>query len=247
MKSPTREPAKPGLAYLLRKFESIGSEIAQVDRQRLESLLPAESKLVPPGVEIRNTETHCALLAEGFAARTMILRDGRRQIVTLHLPGDILNLEALFLDRLDYRVEIMVPSRVVALPRDELSEVFETEPSLRRLFMRDMLITGSIFRQWIVNAGRRRALPRMAHLFCEQITRCRAIGLTCDNHQSCPFPLTQDSLGDATGLTIVHVNRTLRTLRERELAVLEKRTLIVKNWDGLVALAEFDPGYLHQD
>jgi CRP-like cAMP-binding protein len=89
----------------------------------------------------------------------------------------------------------------------------------------------------------RPAYVRVAHLLCEQFLRMKAVGLTTDN--SCPLPLTQAQIGDALGLSNVHVNRTLQELRAEQLIVLEGWILTILNFDGLKKAGEFDPLYLH--
>jgi CRP-like cAMP-binding protein len=112
-------------------------------------------------------------------------------------------------------------------------------------FWRETLIDGAIFREWMKGIGRRDAKARIAHLMCEMVTRLKAVGLVED--LSCVWPYTQTEIGDALGLSTVHVNRTLQEIRAAKLIVLSKAHLTVKDWDGLVALGEFDPTYLHQE
>jgi CRP-like cAMP-binding protein len=107
------------------------------------------------------------------------------------------------------------------------------------------LIDAAIFREWINGIGRREARQRIAHLLCELFVRMRAVGLTKGN--SCQFPLTQSVLGDALGLSTVHINRSLMELRGLGLIILEKHGLTIPNLEKLEEYASFDPLYLHMD
>ena len=100
-----------------------------------------------------------------------------------------------------------------------------------------------MFREWILNVGRREAYGRMAHLLCEFYVRLKAVGLT--NGHAYEMPFTQAELADATGLSTVHVNRTLQELRHDGLIKTQAGKVIIEDWDGLRAAGEFDPTYLH--
>jgi CRP-like cAMP-binding protein len=117
-------------------------------------------------------------------------------------------------------------------------------PRIGDIFWRDTLIDAAIFREWIANVGRREAYGRIAHLLCEVFVRLRAVGLT--NGQAYQLPITQAELGDATGLSTVHVNRTLQELRGNGLITTPRGGhVIIEDWDGLREAGEFDPTYLH--
>ena len=116
-------------------------------------------------------------------------------------------------------------------------------PTLTELLWRDTLIDAAIFREWIVAMGQRPAQSHLAHLLCEVFTRLRAGGLTQDH--SCSLPLTQEELGDACGLSTVHVNRTLQDLRRHGLIQLQHSRLTILDWARLKEVAQFDPAYLH--
>jgi CRP-like cAMP-binding protein len=119
----------------------------------------------------------------------------------------------------------------------------ERHPRIAAAFWRETLIEASIYREWMTSIGRRDAASRIAHLFCEMVVRLRAVGL--GSRRSCEFPVTQQETADALGLTDVHVNRTLRDLREAGLVSLKDGTLTIPDWGALVHVGEFDPTYLH--
>ena len=105
------------------------------------------------------------------------------------------------------------------------------------------LTDASIFREWIINVGRRDAKSQLAHVLCETLVRSKAVGLARDH--SCEIAITQQELGDATGNSAVHVNRVLQELRREGLISLEGRKLKALDWEGLKAAGDFDPTYLH--
>jgi CRP-like cAMP-binding protein len=116
-------------------------------------------------------------------------------------------------------------------------------PRIGAAFWRMTLIDTALMREWMLNVGRREAYARLAHVFCELITRLEGVGLVAD--RTCSLPMTQPELADALEITPVHVNRTLRDLKAAELVTLRGRHLTVHDWEELKAAAEFDPNYLH--
>jgi CRP-like cAMP-binding protein len=129
------------------------------------------------------------------------------------------------------------------IPHAKLAEVMEAHPRVARALWRTSLIEASIFREWMIGMGRRSAYARIAHLFCEMAVRLRAAGLVHQNRYS--FPITQQHLSDALGLSAVHTNRTLQALRGEGLLSFQGGELVIIDWPGLTAAGEFDIGYLH--
>ncbi|MBU3077669.1 Crp/Fnr family transcriptional regulator [Sphingomonas quercus] len=118
-------------------------------------------------------------------------------------------------------------------------------PGIAEAFWRDCVVDGSMFSEWVVNVGRRDALSRLAHLFCEMAIRNERAGK--GNRRAFPLAITQIDLGDATGLTSVHVNRTLRELRIQGIAAISAGTVRIDNWDRLMAVEDFDEAYMLLD
>jgi CRP-like cAMP-binding protein len=104
-------------------------------------------------------------------------------------------------------------------------------------------VDAAIFREWIVNVGAREAYARIAHLFCEIFLKLRAVGLT--DGYTFQLPITQAELADATGLSTVHVNRSVMQMRANGLITWEKGQCTIDNWEDLKRDAMFDPTYLH--
>lgn len=190
-----------------------------------------------------NKATRCCLLVKGYACRHKTTADGSRQILSFHIPGDILDLQHLLLSTADHNVQTITPARVAWLSMAELRQVARERPALGEAFWRDTLIDASIFREWVLNVGRRDAKSRVAHMLCEFAARHEAIGL--DSPHNFELPMTQEQIADATGLTAVHVNRMLRALDEEGLTVRGKREIRITNWARLRQVADFDPTYLH--
>jgi CRP-like cAMP-binding protein len=229
---------------LIRKLESIGA-LSEQDREAIASLpvqvrdLDADEDVVREG----DVPSACCLLLDGFMHRYKVLPDGKRQILALHTPGDMPDLQSLFLKRLDHSLAASVPSTAGFIPHEALRTLMRKFPTLAELLWRDTLIDAAIFRAWIESLGRRSALGHLAHLLCEVFTRLRAVGLTQDH--SCSLPFTQAELGDALGLSSVHVNRTLQELRGEGLIEFRSSRLTILDWARLQEVAQFDPAYLH--
>src|SRR5215211_5015427 len=201
---------------LIRKLKSIG-ELSEQDREALASLpvqvrtLQADQDVVREG----DVPSVCCLLLDGFMHRYKVLPNGKRQILAIHTPGDVPDLQSLFLRHLDHSLAASVPSQAGFIPHETLRTLMRRSPTLTELLWRDTLIDAAIFREWIVAMGQRPARSHLAHLLCEVFTRLRAVGLAQDH--ACNLPLTQTELGDVCGLSTVHVNRTLQDLRRNGL------------------------------
>jgi len=187
----------------------------------------------------------CCLIVEGWACRYRILQHGERQILSFHIPGDLPDVQSLHLPVMDHSLAALTTVTVGFVSHAQIHDLIAEHPRLGSAFWKDTLIDAAIYREWIVGMGRKEALPRMAHLFCEVFLRMQAVGLTTQH--SCSLPITQTEMSDALGLTSVHVNRVLRDLRHQELIALDHRTLTILDWSRLVTVAEFDPTYLHQN
>lgn len=202
-------------------------------------VVPAQTAMVREGERV----TKSVLVLSGICCRTRTLSNGERQIVAVHLPGDFVDLHGFLLKTMDHDVEALTQCVVARLPHDQLERVTERLPHLTRLLWLLTLIDGAIIREWAVGLGIRSASERMAHLFCELYTRLTAIGLTTGNSFS--FAVAQTHLKDILGLSAVHTNRTLMTLRSRGLLTWEKGVVTILDPNRLREEALFDDGYLH--
>jgi CRP-like cAMP-binding protein len=236
----------PELQRLLLKLDSI-AELMPEDRDALTSL-PLRLKSIPQDADIireGDRPSESCLLLEGFCCRYKIVGEGKRQILSFHTPGDIPDLQSIYLKTMDHSIVALVPSKVAFIPHQNLIDLTRRYPRIAAAFWRDTLIDAAIFREWMVGLGRRDAYQRIAHLFCEMALRIKAVGLA--NNGSYDLPVTQAELGDALGLSNVHVNRVLMDLRKNKLISLRSTTITIIDWEQLKRAGDFDPLYLHQD
>ncbi|MCJ2021760.1 Crp/Fnr family transcriptional regulator [Methylobacterium sp. E-065] len=228
---------------LIRKLESIAT-LTQAERQAIERLplrinhLNARNDIMREG----DKPTHCCLILEGWACRYKLLSQGKRQIFSFHIPGDIPDLQSLLLPTTDHSLATVTKATVAFILHESLRALAADFPSIGALLWRDTLIDAAIFREWMIGIGRRSAFERIGHLFCEMYLKLQAVGLAADFR--CPMPITQTDLADALGLTSVHVNRVLKEMRGRTLITLRSGTLVIERWNELLQAAEFNPTYL---
>jgi CRP-like cAMP-binding protein len=184
------------------------------------------------------------VMLEGWACRYKMLPEGSRQITAFLMPGDCFDMHASVLEQMEHTIATLTPARVAMIPRTRMEELILTRPALTRAFWWAQLVDEDTLRAWIVSMGRRNSLQRVAHLMCELYVRAHSIGLTADNRFQ--LPLTQVVLGDALGLTAVHINRVLRKLRVSGVMELTAGSLIIADISRLARVAGFDDNYLHR-
>jgi CRP-like cAMP-binding protein len=186
-----------------------------------------------------------ALIVSGFAFRHKLTTSGDRQIVSVHIPGDFVDLEGSLLNVADHNVQALTRCTIASVPARAITALIDAHPRVGRAMWVDTLIDGSIFREWVMNVGRRSAKERIAHLLCEFAKRLEVAQLgTTTGYQ---FPMTQEQLADATGLTSVHVNRSLKALEADGLITREKKHIGIPDWERLRDLSGFNELYLHLD
>jgi CRP-like cAMP-binding protein len=206
---------------------------------RTESV-PAHKTLVQEGEPVQ----FCCMLLDGFVARHKIEQTGKRQIVSFHQAGDIVDLQHLFFSTADHTVEAITPATVAWITDDAFRGLLRKRPLLAEAVWREAMIDASVFREWVLNIGRRDAKSRIAHMLCEVAKRAEAAGL--GNSQGFHLPLTQEEIADATGLTGVHVNRMIRELLNEGAIERQGRTYVISDWDRMCDIADFEDSYLHQ-
>jgi CRP-like cAMP-binding protein len=232
------------LAPMLKKLRLWGP-LGAPEENAILSLPHKVEEVLPNRYLAREGEAtkHSCLLIDGFAFRQKVLVDGARSISAVHMAGDIVDLQNSLLGTADHSVQTLTRARVAFVPRHEIRRVAFEFPKLGMAMWHDTLVDGSIFREWIANIARRDAAARIAHLLCEFGVKLEAIGL--GDRLSFELPMTQEQLADATGLTTVHVNRTLSHLESEGLIARAKRYVAVSDWERLEDVAGFTPGYLH--
>lgn len=199
----------------------------------------ADLTFIEPNQELQ----HSTLLLDGLICRYKDLKNGQRQVTELHVAGDFADLHSFTLKRLDHSIMTLTPCRVAILPHENLRRITEQHPHLTRLYWFGTNLDAAIHREWEVSLGRRSAISRVAHLFCELEVRLGLVGLT--DGDSYALSLTQTDLAECLGLTSVHVNRTLKELRERGLMEFKSGRVVIHDLQGLQRTAEFDPAYLY--
>lgn len=182
------------------------------------------------------------IILEGNAIRYRILHDGRRQIVNIVLPGDIVGILGQFIESSLYSTKALTEMVIAPVPFARMNSLFETNPRLLAKILWWLSCESAIYAEHLVDLGRRTAQERVAHFLLELLTRLQSVGLAQD--KSYKIPLTQELIADALGLSIPHVNRVLRRLREDQLVVIEDQRVTVKDVDSLSELADFEPSYL---
>jgi CRP-like cAMP-binding protein len=229
---------------IIRRLETRGP-LDEEDREAIRALpfvyrtLEASTYLVREG----DPPVQCALLLSGFAYRHKVTGTGGRQILSVHMPGEFLDLQNSFLEIADHNVQMLTRGDVAMVPVRALRELAYSRPLIGRAMWIDTLIDAAIFREWIVNVGRRDATSRIAHVLCEFSLRLAAAGL--GNEYRYEMPMTQEQLADVTGLTAVHVNRVLKELQRQGLIARDKRAVEIVDWDGLSGVGDFSARYLH--
>ena len=183
------------------------------------------------------------LLLEGFAGRYKLLRNGKRQITSLHILGDFADLHSFYLKTMDHAVAALTPCKIALVPHEAIHQITENHPHLARLLNLSIAVDGAVHRQWLAMAGRASAHVRFAHLLCELFLRLQ--GMKQTDGKTFRLPLTQAELGDVLGISAVHVNRTLQELRREGLLTWRGNLVVVEDWERLQNVAEFDPTYLN--
>ena len=232
------------LELLVRNLE-LRSPLPPQDRQAVLDLPYTPRTLEAGTYTIREADApeHCAILASGFAYRQKLTGDGSRQIVALHIPGDALDFQNLFLDVSDHSIQMLTRAEVAFVTIRDLQVLARERPSVGHAILVKILVEASIFREWVLNVGRRDARMRVAHLLCELGVRLDVEGLA--ENYGYDLPMTQEQLADAVGLTPVHVNRTLKALESEGLILRSKRAVSFPDWKRLRLVGDFNQRYLH--
>ena len=219
----------------------------QADRQALYNL-PFEIGFVDANryiVREGDRPSGVTLIVDGLAFRHRVTVEGARQILSVHIPGDFVDLEGALLRVSDHNVQALSRCEIAVVPRDAVLALIDRHPKVARSMWIDTLIDASVYREWIVNVGRRNARSAMCHLMCEFARRLEAGGV--GNSGGYELPMTQEQFADALGITPVHVNRILRDLDREQLIVREKRLVRVPSWEALRRVGGFNELYLHLD
>jgi CRP-like cAMP-binding protein len=229
---------------VIRKLEKLGN-LTEADRVAIASLPHTIVRGRASHYLVRERErvSHCAILVTGYACRHKTTSEGGRQIVSFHQPGDILDLQHLLFPLADHNIQTITEATWAQVPLDALRGITRASTGITEALWRDTLIDASVFREWVLNVGRRDAKSRVAHMLCEFATRRENAGL--GSPECFELPMSQEQIADATGLTPVHVNRMLHALSDDGIIARDKRRVDILDWKRMRRVADFDPMYLH--
>ena len=220
----------------------------QAERERLNELLTYPTQtyargqtIIDEGEKVR--DIHLVLM--GLAARTKFLEDGQRQIMAFLIPGDLCDVEVFVLEAMDHSITALSDVTCVLIPATVIEDLLTESSNVTRGLWWSTMTDTAILRERIIDHGSRDARERIAHLCYEMLIRYRIVGETTDD--AFPFSITQDDLADATGLSTVHVNRTLQDLRAEGLIDLKAKVLTVLDTEGLREAGQYETNYLHLD
>ena len=236
--------AAPTLAPMLRKLR-LWTILDDAQEQALLSLPHMVVEVEKQRVFVREGDevSHCWLMLSGYCVRFKYVGTGARQIVSIHMKGDLVDMTNALLGVADHGVQSLTHCTLAKVPIEHIRHLSDTDPAIKDALWFDTLVDASIHREWVANVGRRDATTRIAHLLCEFALKLEAIGL---EHLDYELPMTQDQLADATGLTAVHVNRVLQGLaKEGLIERVTAKSVLIGDWKRLAAAGDFQPEYLH--
>jgi len=188
--------------------------------------------------------TNLQVLLDGYACRYKITAGGARQIVSFHVPGDILDAQQLLLGCADHFVQTITSVTIGAVPLAEFRRIMKLRPNVAEALWRDTLIDASIYREWVLNVGKRDMTSRIAHMLCEFTFRRENAGR--GPPEQWELPMTQHKIADATGLSAVHINRALHELARSGVIASDRPEVEIIDWLQLRRIGDFGPSYLHR-
>lgn len=230
---------------LIRKLENF-TRLSQTDKEAIRAMAATRIRHATAREDlIREGDRPDAvfLVLDGWAFRYKYLENGQRQIIAFFVPGDLCDLNIFILREMDHSIATLTDVDVAIISREAFNGLALECPRVIQALLWESLVNNAIQREWTVNLGQRDATERVSHLLCELFIRLRSVGLTEDDN--CAFPITQAELADATGLSTVHMNRTLQELRNDGLIGLKGKTLIIPDLEALQRRGMFSPNYLH--
>lgn len=224
---------------IVQKF----TELRKLDDNEIELLASLERDLTgyAGGERLQHVGEEASrffTLHSGWACAVRVLADGQRQILDIFLPGQVMGLREMGFDKTHAELVAVTNVEACPFPRSRLKELFAEAPRLGELFFIVMAREQAMLTERMISIGRRPALQRLAHFLLEFQVR---LGSPEDGFE---LPLNQAVIGDALGLSAVHVSRTLTALRKRDLVASDNGRICIVDVDRLAELAEFERGYL---
>jgi CRP-like cAMP-binding protein len=236
------------MALSLTALEMKLSVFADLPRDEIGMLLSDRTRVLRAEEEYLGqsiSHRHAFIIREGWVASFKVLEDGSRQVIDFHIPGDFLGLRTILLRTADHSFVPVTDALVSLISKQDLIGSFQKSPRLAAAVLWVASRDEAMMVEHLINVGRRNALTRTAHYLLELGSRMKLVGLGSSSGYDCP--VTQYQLGDALGLSAIHVNRTLRKLREMGMLTFQDGRVTFDNYEDLVQLAKFDQIYLDQD
>lgn len=220
------------------------SELSHDDAKALSGLCEEIRKIPAGHFILREQGNHalCHVLLSGVAMHHKIGGEGKRQIVSLSFPGELLNLESLFFDKADQNIQALRESKVATFACEPLTTAMFERPNVGKALFRESLIRASVARQWMAGVGME-AAARVAHLLCELALRQECSGEHA--RYAYDLPVTQEQIAELIAITPQHVGRVMRTLESEDLILRGRGCIEILDWARLAARGDFSADYLH--
>ena len=240
----------PSVKWALEAFVQRLAALSPLSREDISVLLslPGEAVHLRGNVDIEMPGQgfdHACLVTSGLVARFAQLSDGRRQYTALHIPGDMADIHRVATPLAGSTLQTLATATIVRVQAKNLKRAASNSATITQAFWAYSAVDAAVLSQWAVNLGRRDAKARMAHFLCEMGV-CSEHSGDGDRHEFL-LEASQGQIGDALGLTAVHVNRTLKVLRESNVVAIDGRIIRIQDWPLLSAIGDFDPRYLQMD
>jgi CRP-like cAMP-binding protein len=234
-----RSPLQPFLDKLVSR-----SALGPAERQAILALPAAPHQIQTNRDFVRLGERvqHACFVVAGLVGRFGQNRNGSRQITAVHIPSDMVDLHSVVAPEACSALQALSVTTILRVPHEALRSAARRYPAIAEAFWRECVVDAAVLAEWVVNVGRRDAKSRLAHLLCE--VTCRVEGAGRKGPMEVMFPATQTHIADMTGLTSVHVNRSLRALRNETVVELRSGRIHILDWDRLAGIGDFDDGYL---
>jgi CRP-like cAMP-binding protein len=185
---------------------------------------------------------HVCFVVAGLVGRFGQNREGGRQITAVHIPTDMVNLNSVVAPEACSALQALSVATILRVPHEALRIAARCYPAIAEAFWRESAVDAAVLAEWIVNVGRRNTKSRTAHLLCE--IACRVDGMGEKDGARIAFDATQTHIADMTGMTAVHVNRTLQALKREGIAEVHSKAIHILDWRRLTRVGDFDPAYL---
>ena len=226
----------PFVTRLSRLMEFSEADLESLERiVEHERLVKRRQDLVVIGAEYRSL----CFVKDGYAIRYKLLRSGKRQILNVILPGDVIGFPVSFFDRSMYAIVAVSDLTYNSCPLDSYVALCRAQPQFGLALSWLAAHEAAIYAEHIVDLGRRTPLERLAHFLLEVHARLLAVGRA--EPASFELPFSQEVMADALGLSVPHLNRVMQQLRGDQLITSRSRLVELTDMAGLQTLAQYQP------